>query len=143
MFEIINYLVTIVFVLCVKILIWGGELTGLGYTGINVLIFCVIWPCCTLGLVIWLWKVMKERDKQLAINNEQLAMINFLNQEKMPIYRVYSIKGYESFSDVIKVGDTFKWDAGLSIYRSLNWDLPRDFVETHSDIFEEFDGVGV
>ena len=54
--QIVNY----IFHLCVVFLFWLGELTGLGYYGINVLIFCVIWPLFTIWLI---WLVLKQRKE--------------------------------------------------------------------------------
>jgi hypothetical protein len=49
-----------VFNLCVDLLLWLGDLTGLGYNGINVLIFCVIWPVFTLLLMYVVYVQRKE-----------------------------------------------------------------------------------
>ncbi len=51
-------LIYYIFGACVTILLWLGNLTGLGYMGINVLIFCVIWPIFTVWLI---WLVFKQR----------------------------------------------------------------------------------
>jgi hypothetical protein len=53
-------IITYIFHACVIFLLWLGELTGLGYYGINVLIFCVIWPLFTLWLI---WLVIKQRNE--------------------------------------------------------------------------------
>lgn len=54
--NIINALFQVVFNGCVQFLLWLGDLTELGYVGVNVVIFCIIWPAVTIWLV---WKVMK------------------------------------------------------------------------------------
>ena len=41
----------IIFRLCVGLLVWLAAMTGTTYNEINVIIFCVIWPLFTLGLV--------------------------------------------------------------------------------------------
>jgi hypothetical protein len=61
--EIIRY----TFHVCVLFLIWLGDLTGLGYYGINVLIFCVIWPIFTLWLI---WVVFKQRKEIKKLKSE-------------------------------------------------------------------------
>jgi hypothetical protein len=40
-----------VFQWCVDFLVWLAAATGTTYKEINVIIFCVIWPILTLGLV--------------------------------------------------------------------------------------------
>jgi hypothetical protein len=40
-----------VFQRCVDFLVWLAAVTGTTYKEINVIIFCVIWPLFTLGLV--------------------------------------------------------------------------------------------
>ena len=52
-----------VFVCCVEFLEWLGELTGLGYIGINVWIFCVIVPIVFFlmaGYIIYLRHQLKK-----------------------------------------------------------------------------------
>lgn len=36
---------------CVELLIWLAGVTGTTYNEINVIIFCVIWPLVTIGLI--------------------------------------------------------------------------------------------
>ena len=48
-----------VFNMCVDILVFLGNLTGLSYTEINVLIFCIIWPLYTLYLLILSYKARR------------------------------------------------------------------------------------
>jgi hypothetical protein len=36
---------------CVDFLLWLAAVTGTTYKQINVIIFCVIWPLLTLGLI--------------------------------------------------------------------------------------------
>jgi len=40
-----------VFHWCVDLLVWLAGVTGTTYNEINVIIFCVIWPLFTVGLV--------------------------------------------------------------------------------------------
>ena len=40
-----------VFQWCVDVLLWLAAATGTTYEEINVIVFCVIWPLFTLGLV--------------------------------------------------------------------------------------------
>jgi hypothetical protein len=40
------------FQLCVDFLVGLAKLTGISYQEINVLIFCVVWPVFTLGLIL-------------------------------------------------------------------------------------------
>ena len=40
-----------IFQWCVDLLLWLAAMTGTTYKEINVIIFCVIWPLLTLGLV--------------------------------------------------------------------------------------------
>lgn len=44
-------LIDYVFMLCVKFLVWLGDIFGLSYNAINVIIFCVIWPIFTVYLL--------------------------------------------------------------------------------------------
>ena len=37
--------------MCVNLLLWLAAMTGTTYEEINVIIFCMIWPLLTLGLV--------------------------------------------------------------------------------------------
>lgn len=62
-------LVTFIFQACVTLLYWLADLTGLGYKGINVLIFCVIWPIFTIWLIRLVLKQRKEL-KQLKSHTE-------------------------------------------------------------------------
>ena len=41
-----------IFQLCVAFLLWLAALTGTSYEEINVIIFCMIWPLLTLGLIV-------------------------------------------------------------------------------------------
>jgi hypothetical protein len=41
-----------IFDLCVVFLLWLGRVTGTTYKQINVLIFCILWPLFTLGLMV-------------------------------------------------------------------------------------------
>ena len=59
-------LITFIFRACVNFLLWLGNLTGLGYMGINVLIFCVIWPIFTVWLI---WLVFKQRKGIQELRN--------------------------------------------------------------------------
>ncbi len=40
-----------IFDLCVAFLIWLARVTGTTYKEINVIVFCVLWPLFTLGLM--------------------------------------------------------------------------------------------
>lgn len=40
-----------IFQLCVDLLVWLAGLLGMTYEGVNVWIFCVIWPVITLLLI--------------------------------------------------------------------------------------------
>ena len=44
-------MIDIVFQRCVDFLVWLAALTGTTYKEINVIIFCVIWPLLTIGLI--------------------------------------------------------------------------------------------
>lgn len=46
-----NSLADRVFQWCVDLLVWMAGVTGTTYKEINVIIFCVIWPLLTLGLI--------------------------------------------------------------------------------------------
>jgi hypothetical protein len=46
-----NSVIDFVFDACVNLLMLIGHLTGLSYNAVNVLIFCVIWPVLTVGLL--------------------------------------------------------------------------------------------
>jgi hypothetical protein len=48
------------FCLCVDLLEWLGQLTGLGYIGINVAIFCILLPIILVAL-IWRWLFLELR----------------------------------------------------------------------------------
>jgi len=48
------------FYICVDIMSILGDLTGLTYNEINVLVFCLIWPLHTLYLFILAYKARKE-----------------------------------------------------------------------------------
>jgi len=61
MIEIINT----VFGLCVVVLSWLGEVTGLGYKGVNVVIFCIIWP----GWSVWM-VIKAVKSKRLQVKSE-------------------------------------------------------------------------
>jgi len=45
-------LVDKIFFLCVKFLLWGGEILNLSYNQINILIFIIIWPILTLIFLV-------------------------------------------------------------------------------------------
>jgi len=66
--SIINAIFQVLFQGCVNLLLWLGDLTGLGYVGINVVIFCFIWPVVTVWLV---WRVRKlgKDNRLLTFNN--------------------------------------------------------------------------
>jgi hypothetical protein len=51
MFESTTSLSDRVFQWCVDFLVWLAGVTGTTYKEINVIIFCVIWPLVTIGLV--------------------------------------------------------------------------------------------
>ena len=40
-----------IFQWCVDLLLWLAAMTGTSYKEINVIIFCMIWPLLTLGLI--------------------------------------------------------------------------------------------
>lgn len=46
-----NSLADRVFQWCVDLLVWLAGVTGTTYKEINVIIFCVIWPLFTVGLI--------------------------------------------------------------------------------------------
>jgi hypothetical protein len=46
-----NPLADRVFQWCVALLVWLAGVTGTTYKEINVIIFCVIWPLLTIGLI--------------------------------------------------------------------------------------------
>jgi hypothetical protein len=46
-----NAVIDFIFDACVNLLLLIGYLTGLSYNAVNVLIFCVIWPLLTIGLL--------------------------------------------------------------------------------------------
>jgi hypothetical protein len=53
-----NSTINNIFTGCVNLLLYVGGLLGLSYNTINVLVFCVIWPVITAGLMAacgWLW----------------------------------------------------------------------------------------
>ena len=41
-----------VFDWCVRLLLYLADLFGMTYTEINIVIFCILWPIFTLGLVV-------------------------------------------------------------------------------------------
>ncbi len=41
-----------IFDLCVVFLVWLARVTGTTYKEINVIIFCILWPLFTLGLIV-------------------------------------------------------------------------------------------
>ena len=58
-----------VFDLCVCALVVIGRITGLSYEAVNVLIFVVLWPVCTLLLICAVWRqrlMIRELQRQLA-----------------------------------------------------------------------------
>jgi len=59
-------LVTFIFQACVTLLYRLADLTGLGYMGVNVLIFCVIWPIFTIWLI---WLVLKQRKELIKLKS--------------------------------------------------------------------------
>lgn len=46
-----NQLADQVFQWCVQFLVWLASVTGATYKEINVILFCVIWPLLTVGLI--------------------------------------------------------------------------------------------
>jgi hypothetical protein len=46
-----HFQVDAVFDLCVRFLVWLAGITGTTYKQINVIVFCVLWPILTLGLI--------------------------------------------------------------------------------------------
>ena len=48
-----------VFAICVNIMSYLGDLTGLTYNEINVVVFCILWPLHTLYLFILSYKARK------------------------------------------------------------------------------------
>ena len=65
---------------CVDLLLWLAAMTGTTYKEINVIIFCVIWPLLTLGLVALclVQRAQIRRLRRLALPNRTGA------GEKMP-----------------------------------------------------------
>ena len=45
-----------IFDLCVVFLLWLARVTGTTYKQINVIVFCVLWPLFTLGLMVLCWR---------------------------------------------------------------------------------------
>jgi len=60
---------TAVFDLCVRLLEWLAGLLGTTYVGINVWIFCVIWPLLTVGLIVVV-VMQHKRIRSLQSQNE-------------------------------------------------------------------------
>lgn len=48
-----------VFNMCVDIMLFLGDITGLSYNEINVLVFCIIWPLYTIYLLILSYKARR------------------------------------------------------------------------------------
>jgi hypothetical protein len=48
-----------VFNICVDIMLFLGDLTGLSYNQINVLVFCILWPLHTIYLFILSYRARK------------------------------------------------------------------------------------
>ncbi len=69
-----------VFQWCVDLLLWLAAMTGTTYKEINVIIFCVIWPLLTLGLVALclVQRAQIRRLRRLALPEREGA------GEKMP-----------------------------------------------------------
>ena len=67
-----------IFNICVEIMYFLGDLTGLAYNEINVLVFCVLWPLHT----VYLFKLSYRARKALYIYNNPGA------SSKMSIYEI-------------------------------------------------------
>ncbi|MFD2514219.1 hypothetical protein ACFSRY_10100 [Pontibacter locisalis] len=63
MVKILTYLVELVFNYCTDFMINLANLTHLSYYEVNALIFCLIWPLLTAGLLLLLF-VQKVRLRQ-------------------------------------------------------------------------------
>lgn len=55
-----------IFSKCVDLLLFLGNLIGISYEQINVLIFCIIWPSITIFLI---WKLYLKKTNN--INNKR------------------------------------------------------------------------
>ena len=50
-------MITYLFNLCVVFLVWLAKVCHTDYETINIIIFCVIWPAITLGLMAWVYSL--------------------------------------------------------------------------------------
>ena len=73
------------FWICVDIMNYIGELTGLTYNEINVLVFCFIWPAHTLYLFFLSYRARRTLLKQSGkITSRTRALFPFL-------YRLFNV----------------------------------------------------
>jgi hypothetical protein len=57
---------TTIFDLCVEFLYICAGLFGMTYKEINVWIFCIVWPVLTVGMAVWLYRLVRENKRLRA-----------------------------------------------------------------------------
>ena len=50
------------FDLCVTFLVWLAELLHTDYVTVNVVIFCIVWPAVTIGLIVYSYQQYVDKE---------------------------------------------------------------------------------
>ena len=54
---------TTIFDLCVEFLYICAGLFGMTYKEVNVWIFCIVWPVLTVGMAVWIYRLVRENRR--------------------------------------------------------------------------------
>ena len=57
---------TTIFDLCVEFLYICAGLFGMTYKEVNVWIFCIAWPVLTVGMAVWIYRLVRENKRLRA-----------------------------------------------------------------------------
>jgi hypothetical protein len=57
---------TTIFDLCVEFLYICAGLFGMTYKEVNVWIFCIVWPVLTVGMAVWIYRLVRENRRLRA-----------------------------------------------------------------------------
>jgi hypothetical protein len=57
---------TTIFDLCVEFLYICAGLFGMTYKEVNVWIFCIVWPVLTVGMAVWIYRLVRENRRLKA-----------------------------------------------------------------------------
>ena len=57
---------TTIFDLCVEFLYICAGLFGMTYKEVNVWIFCIVWPVLTVGMAVWIYRLVRENKRLRA-----------------------------------------------------------------------------